>query len=262
MWKSILLLILSLIVYSCSEDHPAPGLSDNVYAIRVFDVGNNHNASDIRVDFLVENEKGISEYRIIVVKNDQRELSVGELEQLPTTAYNSFVPVAAAKSIVLKENQRDRDGEVIVINQEYVVVIYTPENKRLSGPSLPFQLKDQSLLVGEFRGLWNDNLYTDFAISAVLTASGSSIRGSFYYDGNFISCCGGSDDGEISFRLNDTSIENFVYNQDLVNFMGGWPGLYSGSGELLDDFTIFVNFAGEDCEGPHTNGTIRLTKRF
>ena len=117
------------------------------------------------------------------------------------------------------------------------------------------------ILKGKFIGTWNDNIYTDFGISAELNFTGGRVNGSFYYSSTFSSCCMGATDGSINFKLNGNQIEEFVYNQQLEQFMGGeCPGLYEGSGTISNYTTLIIDFEGNDCEGPHTGGKISLSK--
>ena len=122
---------------------------------------------------------------------------------------------------------------------------------------------EEVTLEGNFTGLWNDNIYTDFPISTRLTRTPTGgYTGPFFYsqNGNFTPCCNDMDDnGSISFTIEGDSILNFRYNQKLEFFMNGCPGLYTGKG-VVNGTTLNISFTGNDCEGEHTGGRIVLRK--
>ncbi|WP_235297326.1 hypothetical protein [Portibacter marinus] len=121
----------------------------------------------------------------------------------------------------------------------------------------PFEVK------GNYIGSWDDNIYTNFPISAEIKSTGSDkFSGPFYYSqlGPYIPCCMDSgDNGTISFEIKGDSVIHFVYNQDLQFYMGGCPGTYEGSGLWNEKLGILsIDFTGEDCDGTHTGGKIIL----
>ena len=123
------------------------------------------------------------------------------------------------------------------------------------------KISDDHFLAGQFIGTWDDNIYTNFGITTELSLDGSFLRGPFWYSNNFTSCCGGENDGAIILKLEDTQITSFTYNQRLVSFMGGaCDGIYTGEGQIENFTDLVISFTGDDCEGPHTNGRIRLRK--
>ncbi len=258
-----LLMILTILLLACSKEDEEDLISENITITRVFDIGNNGNASDIRIEFEVL-DPNVGDFQIIVSK----ESSFGalNLELIQNLGDNQYLSVGTSSETEYREylpaSLLDSDGDSITNDVNYNIVIYTVESQKLSSPFEGFSLKNESVINGEYIGLWNDNLYTDFGISAVITGSGSTFRGDFYYTSNFTSCCGGQTDGSISFQVVDGEILSFRYNQDLIDFMGGCPGLYNGSGEVVNDFDLLIDFEGEDCEGPHTGGKISLRKRF
>ncbi|MCB0688332.1 MAG: hypothetical protein KDC53_17460 [Saprospiraceae bacterium] len=120
-------------------------------------------------------------------------------------------------------------------------------------------------LDGRYTGTWNDNRYSNFPISATLGVNGEKLKGPFYYSGSFSSCCGGSNDGQISIELGSDGITlgAFVYDQFLESFQGqNCPGTYTGSCTLNSFSTLEISFTGNDCEGDHTGGKIVLSKQF
>ena len=123
--------------------------------------------------------------------------------------------------------------------------------------------EEEFTLEGNYTGTWNDNIYTNFPISAILSnPSGSNYSGPFFYsqNGSFVPCCNDTENnGTISFTISGDSILNFRYNQNLEFFMGGCPGVYTGKG-TISGTTLNIDFSGNDCEGEHTGGKIVLRK--
>lgn len=116
-------------------------------------------------------------------------------------------------------------------------------------------------LAGKYRGTWNDNFYSNFAVSTELKLSADSVlTGPFYYKGSFTPCCGGPDDGSVSMKIKNGAISSFMYEQRLITFMNGCNGIYTGSGKVSGAYVLEIDFTGEDCEGIHTGGKIVLTK--
>lgn len=122
---------------------------------------------------------------------------------------------------------------------------------------------------GNWLGNWSDSLFPILSVSARVQELGANrYSGSFYWDnmglGPYVPCCGGAvDDGKISFETKGDSVINFKYIQDAPNYMGGCPGVYTGSGFLNKETNrLTISFQGDDCDGFHGNGRIiwRLDK--
>ena len=250
----------SALLFSCSSDEEPAQYSDEIDLIRIWDVGNANNAGDMRVGFTFTVTSD-TEVRVFVAKAASA-VPAGAGETIGPDRYQlATASTGSSFSLRLSEGLLDTDGEAIQNGVSYVVQIFVAAEGKLSNPSDAFAISDAPVWAGSYGGLWNDNLYDDFGITATLSGSGTSYSGPFYYTANFTSCCGGNDDGSISMTIReDGTIDNFRYDQDLIDFMGGCPGLYNGSGQVDGDLMLRINFEGEDCEGPHTGGLMELTK--
>ena len=114
-------------------------------SIAAADVDNNKNGLDLNVQFdKANNEKGISEYRVIAVKSSIADnFSVTNANS--TSHYKSVIPSddtgAQPISVNLNEFSKDSDGDLIVENVPYkIFVLSTPDlvnmyNSNLSLPS-------------------------------------------------------------------------------------------------------------------------------
>jgi hypothetical protein len=124
--------------------------------------------------------------------------------------------------------------------------------------------EEEISIAGDYTGTWDDNIYTAFPISAKLSESRTNhYNGPFFYsqNGSFVPCCMDSgNNGQISFEVKGDSIINFIYNQNLQFYMGGCPGIYTGSGTINDSGWLLIDFTGDDCDGTHMGGKIVLRK--
>ena len=75
MRKYTRLLIVMIFAVSCKDyDISLPITYNLVKEIKAYDLDNNGNSSDIRIEFKVENNHNVSEYRVIVLPADLNEI--------------------------------------------------------------------------------------------------------------------------------------------------------------------------------------------
>ncbi len=263
--KTICWIVLPLSFFQCSDDASVPLTTDLIQIMNIIDVGNAGDASDFLTSFRIEDLTGVEEIRLILVPTS--EISTFDSEKAKSLPNGSFHTVTVAGNnyeLQLPANLNDANNNAIQENVSYTfsIALTVDGNLLLNEKTDEIILSDKHVLEGNYTGTWNDNLYTDFGISAELKFQAGKLRGSFYYSSNFTSCCGGSDDGMITVTLDGDNITDFDYNQFLDSFMGGeCPGFYTGTGIVEDIITLKVDFEGDDCEGPHTDGKIVLKKQ-
>jgi hypothetical protein len=115
---------------------------------------------------------------------------------------------------------------------------------------------------GDYVGKWSSttplNTYDRIPMSMRITASDipGKFRGQFFFTASFVSCCNsGSSDGSILIEVEENTIKSFVYNDILPNC----NGRFEGDGFINENGEISISFAGNDCEGDHTGGLIRMS---
>lgn len=106
---------------------------------------------------------------------------------------------------------------------------------------------------GNYKGAWNSSTptatFSNVAISAKITeVSDGKYEGSFYISNNFTSCCGGTNDGTISFAISEEKISDFVWDDTIPNC----TGTFTGDGAITSKNNLRINFTGSDCDGNHT----------
>ena len=260
--KSIPFLILVIVVYSCSKDEP--DIIDGIVAsAEVLDVGNNTNSSDIYVELALHEPVSNSSLGTAIARNEMsiRESDIAMLSS--DQVYEIDVANQTNVKVRLKENMSDIENNPLQTNIKYklVIVLRIDGRLRITRHQFEFILTNSHYLLGDYRGKWNDNIYTDFPITAKITnVNNNFASGRFFYSGSFGPCCGGTDDGAITFQVDDQEISNFRYNQNLPNYMGGCPGEYSGNGAIENFSRLQISFTGEDCDGVHSGGEIILTR--
>lgn len=263
MKKFYVYMLLAALCACGGSDNEVAIPTNLVIGIKATDFGNNGNASDIKVIFSVSDITKTTEFRVVLVKTaEEANLTVQEATSLSQDSYFSIESVRRENEFTLDAGMKDVDGNDIQNDVDYTVKVLLVNGNALSIADLKatITLADAHILQGKYIGLWNDNIYTNFGISADLTYQDNVLSGPFYYTGNFTACCGGPDDGKITVRIEDNIITSFVYDQVLITFMNGCNGLYTGTGRVRNTIELDINFEGNDCEGPHTGGRITMTK--
>lgn len=269
MKDGFILLFLTCCMLACSPEEEILKIDtiEFVTNIQAIDFKNNENAGDIILLFRIENPGAADQVEIFIYKSSEFEGLQSELLlSLPTTSFQSVQLEGNTYEVELKEGLLDIHGASLKHDEDYTIgfLVEKAGEKFLNVENEEIQLADGHFLNGDYQGTWDDNLYTGFGITAKIEVSAQStiILGDFFYSSSFTSCCGGTNDGTISFRLSDEGvISDFRYAQNLVSFMGGaCPGTYTGEGILENYTTLKINFSGDDCEGPHTGGRIVLNR--
>ena len=257
-----------IMLISCSDNESVLPLEiekSNVVKIKAFaDVRNIGNASDLRIMIDIVSPASVDEVRMFIAKSSTYSgLSADDIQMLEPESYHPIKPESNSLEIIPDPLLRDVEGEEITEGPDYVLgfAVIIAGELQLDRNYRSFQLDKEHYLAGTYIGTWNDNLYSDFPVSAQLSYKDGVLSGPFYYTGAFISCCQGKNDGYIRVTLSNSTITYFVYHQTLANFNGGQcDGEYTGQGEVVNYRTLEIEFEGTDCEGLHFDGFLQLTK--
>ena len=239
------LIIAFLFLTSCKDDEGLPLAPDLVAKVKAYDLDNNGNSSDIRVDFGVINNLNVTEYRVMVVpSNISNSFNVGNAISLPAESYLEIVPESFknAYSITrLPSNLFDVNGGQIRNLLEYVVAVLVvgTGNHQLSEFSRPFRLIDQGIYAGDYEG-------TDCCSPVKSTI----VFGGGKYSGPYILVVGDLTLGRFSFIITETdSIKEFIWNLNIACI--GWlnecvnrpeicTGEWIGSGTLSNELFLDI----------------------
>lgn len=255
--------LLSCSFVGCKKDDPSVNFPVNSVLIKkIYDIGNNNNASDVRADLTFDppvNLSDIMEVRLIISKAAVKEEAA---RALPATNYQTITAASADQVGKFEGSVKDAEGATIANGIDYkLYVALTGRGDAffLSKP-VSFSLANKSIYAGDYTGIWNDALFKNTEVTMSLQ---EDYTGVVYYSKSFQACCGGTSDGTVKIVFNATTITSFVVNQYLGNYKGGHcPTTYTAKGTVSDDITLLItDLTGSDCDGDHTPGTIKFTRQ-
>jgi len=172
MKKSLAILILITAgLISCKDDPILPLTPDLVASVKAYDLDNNGNSSDIRVDFVIQDNLNVIEYRIMVVPlSFSDSFDQDDAATISEPSYLSVTPQSFKVEHSIKrlpDGMLDVNGAQIQNNIEYVaaVFVFGKDNIQLSGYSGQFTLKNQ--------GIYNGRYFNGFEQICVLSGGGS-----------------------------------------------------------------------------------------
>jgi len=89
----VILIFVVAGLFSCGEDEVLPLTPDLVLEVHAFDLDNNGNSSDIRVDFEIKDNLNVIEYRIMVIpSNFSASFDEGNASSMPKASYLRIEP--------------------------------------------------------------------------------------------------------------------------------------------------------------------------
>ena len=286
---TILLSVAFLFLTSCKNDEGLLPLAPAfVTKIKAYDLDNNGNSSDIRVDFSVTHNLNITEYRVMVVPFSLSNSFNGENAlALPEERYLEIVPKIFDNkySITrLPSNLFDVNGGQILVNLEYVVavlVVGTGYNQ-LSEYSRPFRLKDRAIYSGDYEGMRDVDLTLCCASSSnckcndcdakMITSTINEVEGK--YTGLLIcqNCDGLLPDASLlSFIITNNTLSDLSVQQtdkcygygpciDCTPDVDPCNAIFPGQGKLVSELAFEISYSGDDCVGSH-KVTLFLTRQ-
>ncbi len=259
-----------LITTACStEEEPGIVLSPvELNSFSAIDIGNIESSTDIQVKFnLSEGVDAISLY--IVPASSANDLTAEQLLTVPDGSFLAVQGVTDTKKEYAFQlpDLLDMNSNPLQHDLAYsVVLVYDVEGSSfIAERKASITLTDKSTILGRYVGTWDDNLFANVAVSFWLKEQqGSRVSGDFYISSTFQPAYGGEDnDGTITVLLSEDGANTFTfrYNQDLPEYMGGCPGVYTGEGEF-EALSVSISFVGEDCDGLHEDGSIQVERSY
>ena len=281
--RTFAILILTGGLLSCKDEEPLPLTPFMINEVKAYDLDNNNNSSDIRVDFEVKDNINVFEYRVMVIPSSTSgSFTESFAASIPETSYSEVNPESFNFEYSIKRlpsNVLDVNGNPIINEIEYVVAVFviSAGNHQLSGSSKPFTLKNQGIYNGRYiLGVEQTCLYiNDITTFASISPDSSSIfivdlneDGNDYF-GIFPcpDCDEGVDYGPVRFTVDGTTITNWIWDMtfftcwhsSLCNIDDQCPGIEYGEGRIIDDLSIEIDYTTETCKStcPGTNILIR-----
>ena len=260
-----LLTVLFSVVIGCSDDEGEgiPGINGDVAAIKMFDIGNDVNGSDLLVN-LEMNAVSNGEIRVMMMRRDEPiELTRSFLEDLPADQFVSETLTSElVYSVRLANNLSDLSGDPIQEGVSYVAQVYFPELNQLSEPSLALELKEAGSLDGVYDG--NLSYFLVPGVQATIAGEGNLFEGDIEAQDFTVFFPGviGTTVAEMSFRLEGDKVENFqlTLGSDLLGIIKDNfgctdpPKVFKGSGEVVNFSEIRIKYTPIPCTTLNANG--------
>jgi len=276
MKKSLTILILVTGSLSCNKDDVSPPLTpDLVSEIKAYDLDNNGNSSDIRVDFQVKDNSNVIEYRIMFVPTSVSSQFDEEVaENVPPGNYMQVLPQSFQNQYTfnrLPAGLLDVNGNPINNGIEYVtaVLIFGTGNWQISEFSAPFALRDTHIYSGRYFYGYEKSCILNDGASQELNNSG---EGDFFIEliqsGDALigvmdctNCGDGFGGASARFTINGSTviIYELIHQQYLCPLsqycvgVNNCPFFENGSGTIIDDLVIEMDISSRncirDCEG-------------
>lgn len=246
---------------------PTPGYefpNNSVSITKVYDINNNGNATDLRVNFKLSTADVLlnaEEIGIIVSKSS---LTIDQVKALSSDRYAVVSKPTDITAIGrITTTITDIEGGAIANDVLYKVYVFLKNAEAYSlSNALDITLKNKPIYAGRYKGIWNDALFKNFKVSMILN---DDYTGDIFYSDNFVSCCptGEKNDAAATFIISGATISSFEANQFLPNYaLDGCPTTYTAVGTIPDEITLsLTNLAGTDCDGNHAPGTVVFTRQ-
>jgi len=252
---SIFLILASLFCTSCNPDDGF--IPKRVTEVNAFDLDNNGNVSDIRVDFIVTDNLNVTEYRIMVIPaNSSNSFDQNVAVSISNDSYFEETPIPFTSEYTiprLPSTLLDVNGALITNGVEYVVVILVVEivegtvNYQLSEFSRPYTLLNRGIYSGVYEVV-TDVIQQIRVDSAIIVLVNDKYTGSIFGFTLTGSTCNISefiDMGAISLKISGNTVSEFIWEEKYAQGAGDGCAIRSrtttGEGVLLEELTIVLD---------------------
>jgi len=263
---AILILIVAALFACNGDDVRLPITPNLVPTVKAYDLDNNGNSSDIRVDFVVQDNLNVIEYRIMVIPSSfSNSFDEGIAASISVTSYLSVLPESFKVEHSfqrLPSGLSDVNGSQIQNEKEYVVAVFVVGvgNHQLKAFSTPFTLKDQGIYTGKYFYGTEHTCSDEFggSFSGTNPADGlffvDFTENDDFYSGIF-QCneCSNSAAylGTASFYADGMSISNYI--REAIKICPGGCGdgecplIQIGDGIVVDELMLEIEFTSVTC---------------
>jgi hypothetical protein len=221
-------------------------------------------ASDWRVVFDFAKGNSSKEAQIVIAKDSPgTPITSSYLGSLASSSYTTVtLDSKLSYNVQLNQEQLDSDGDELIHDVAYHTHIYSPESDTFTSTTEALTFSNNQIYHAKYTGDWQDNLFPSVAISGELEAKGNNVyKGPAYISSNFTPTFGAADDnGKFDMTIVDGKIMAYKYSQHAPDYRGGCPGVYTGSGVVDENFTLRIDFIGDDCDGHHEDGVMTLKR--
>jgi hypothetical protein len=250
-----LFLVLLIVLSSCGEDSSSSSDFSNIYTVaKVYDVGNDNNAGDIRLslEFQTSQFSKLEEVRLVIVKSSKI-LSKSQAKDLLPGKFFS-IPLSNISKQVVKplETLTDSDGDEIHNGsyKAYIVILGIDNSLQLT-EGKAFTLADAPQYAGDYIGTWEDLGPPGPAKFPMSLKIANDYSGKmFYANANFKPFGSGAQDATTTMTVNGTALSAFNLNQFIEGYNGGCVASKTLTGNFEDDLNLVLDtFEWSDCDG-------------
>ncbi|MEP7320480.1 MAG: hypothetical protein ABI761_01130 [Saprospiraceae bacterium] len=248
-------------IISCSKENKTPviPLPDNLYSYTtILDIGNQNDASDIRVETKVLSTlmpSEIAESRLVIVKSTKT-IDIAQIKLLSTNTFYS-IPVSNTTVQIYKlpSSLKDNDGDVIQNDVNYFCLIGVIGKNGSSQvvKSPDFTLGNKPIYAGDYVGTWEDLGPPGPATFPMSLRIANDYTGNmFYASANFKPFGKGISDAVVIMEVNGATIKSFKLNQLIKEYTptSDCPAQAILTGNIYDDVNLKLNDVNwADCDG-------------
>jgi hypothetical protein len=242
-------------------------LPDNVYTVsRAYDIGNNGNASDIRLNLDFSASAKISdleEVRLVIAKNSKT-LTIDQVLELTSGNFLELTISGDVKQVIKPlATLKDSDGDVITNgNYKAYIATFGIEGSKQLSEAKELVLSDKPVFAGDYIGTWEDLGPPGPAIFPMSLRIADDYSGKMYYaNATFTPFGSGIQDAITSMSVTGTTITSFTLDQLIGGYMSGCAANKTLTGDFNDDINLVLDtFSWSDCDGTR-NVILKFTKQ-
>jgi len=266
---------LLFLLFACDKDE-SPQLTPNlVDETKSYDLGNNGNASDIRVDFSVNDNINVTEYRVMILPATNT-IDVSIAQSLPQSSYFSITPGTLFDYSVnrLPSELLDINRNSVTNGNTYVVTVLVvgTDNAQISqgGFSKEIELADQGIYSGRYIPTWGGTCISPNGDTVSVSPSPIENVTAFVDFTENMNVYSGIMRCPTCFQRSRGDIELTVNGSNISNYIRTWPGklcahspecedvgleyrvdpcpiIEQGEGTIVDEVTFVIPGSRKDC---------------
>jgi len=269
----LLMALIFMVSVSCGGEDPAAEpvvdpfhLPVRLFLIeKVYDIANNGNSSDVRVELRVSSfieTSDLVDVRLVMTKASAT-FTEDQIEGLAAGTFFSIPISSDARQVVKPAGIMDSDGDAIVNGTAYKIymAVIGKENTTQLSSAKELTLQNKPVYAGDYVGTWRDLGPPGPGEFPVTLRIAEDYTAQLFYSSDFTPYGRGPAEQDVTAVLTITG-DTFTFdaNQFIDKYIGGGaftagsdggcPASSVLSGTIQDDITLdFDEFSWADCDG-------------